>query len=55
MTFIKEFDEYAHKLKGYIDFHPRYVTWGCPACLQDYKEEECYSDGAYCAPNHQKD
>ena len=32
LTFIKEFDEYAQKLQGYINFRPKYVTWGCPGC-----------------------
>jgi len=54
LTFIKEFTEYAPQLEGYIDFHPRYVTWSCPACTADYKREECFSDGAFCAPNHEK-
>lgn len=34
---------------------PRFVTWGCPVCTDDFKKEECYADGAYCAPNHVKD
>ena len=55
LTFIKEFDEYAQQLQGYINFRPRYVTWGCPGCAKKFKDEECYNDGAYCAPNHAKD
>ena len=55
LTFIKEFDEYAQKLQGFIDFHPRYVTWSCPNCDTTYQKEECFSDGKYCAPNHAKD
>lgn len=55
LLFIKEFAEYAQKLQGYMTFHPRFVTWGCPACTEDYKKEECFGDGAFCAPNHAKD
>lgn len=55
LTFIKEFDEYAQQLQGYMNFRPKYVTWGCPGCAETYKKEECYHDGAYCAPNHAKD
>ena len=55
LDFIKEFDRYAHKLKGYVDITPRFVSWGCPACTTDFKREECFSDGKYCAPNHIKD
>ena len=55
LDFIKEFDRYAHKLKGYVDITPRFVSWGCPACTADFKKEECFGDGLYCAPNHIKD
>lgn len=54
LTFIKEFAEFAPQLQGYMDFHPRYVTWACPACATDFKREECFNDGAFCAPNHEK-
>lgn len=55
LDFIKEFDKYAHKLAGYVKIQPRFVTWGCPACTKEFKDEECFSDGKYCAPNHIKD
>lgn len=54
MDFIKEFDEYMHPLAKYIDFKPRYVTWPCPYCQENFKKDECLSDGKYCAPNHAK-
>lgn len=34
---------------------PRFVTWACEACTKEFKEEECFSNGKYCAPNHIKD
>ena len=52
LDFLKEFDKYAHQLDGNIKFTPRFVTWACPACDNTYKREECFSNGAYCAPNH---
>jgi hypothetical protein len=52
LDFLKEFDIYAHKLKGFINFTPRFVTWACPMCEKQFKKEECLSDGLYCAPNH---
>ena len=55
LDFIKEFDRYAHKLRGYITITPRFVTWGCPVCTEDFKKEECFGNGEYCAPNHVKD
>lgn len=29
LDFLKEFDVYAHKLEGYINFSPRFVTYAC--------------------------
>lgn len=55
LDFIKEFDRYQHPLNGYINFTPRFVTWGCPACATDFKKDECFGNGKYCAPNHSKD
>ena len=55
LDFIKEFDRYAHKLKGHVKIQPHFVTWGCPNCSPDFKNEECFSNGKYCAPNHVKD
>ena len=55
LDFIKEFDRFAHKLKGYVNITPRFVTWACPMCSYEFKEEECFSWGKYCAPNHVKD
>jgi hypothetical protein len=54
LDFIKEFDRYIHDLADYIEFTPRFVTWACPACTKEFKEEECFGDGKYCAPNHSK-
>lgn len=52
LDFIKEFDKYAHKLKGYAEIRPRFVTWPCENCAADFKNTECFSNGKYCAPNH---
>ena len=54
LDFIKEFDKYMHQLEGRVDFEPRYVTWACPYCSDDYKSEECFGNGQYCAPNHER-
>ena len=54
LDFIKEFDKYQHQLSDYVHFTPRFVTWGCPACAAEFKEEECFGNGKYCAPNHNK-
>lgn len=52
LDFLKEFSEAAKGLKGYMKFTPRFVTYPCPDCEADWKADECYSDGKYCAPNH---
>jgi len=54
LDFIKEFDKYMHELEGRVDFEPRFVTWECKFCADDYKAEECFGDGKYCAPNHER-
>ena len=51
LDFIKEFDEYRHRLGSWLEFEPRFVTWACPACDQTFKEDECFGNGKYCAPN----
>jgi len=52
LDFIKEFDKYMKDLQDYLDFTPRFVTWGCTACTKAFKQRECFSEGKYCAPNH---
>jgi len=52
LDFVKEFDKYMVDLQDYIDFTPRFVTWGCTGCSPSFKERECFSGGTYCAPNH---
>ena len=54
LDFIKAFDKYIHQLEDRVDFEPRFVTWACPFCSDDYKAEECFGDGKYCAPNHDR-
>lgn len=55
LDFLKEFDHTAHKLEGYVTITPRFVTWGCPVCSKEFRNEECFYLGQYCAPNHIKD
>lgn len=54
LDFLKEFDKYRHELADRIEFEPRFVTWACEYCTDDYKAEECFGDGKYCAPNHER-
>lgn len=54
LDFIKEFDKYMHELEGRVEFEPRYVTWECTFCADEYKADECFGNGTYCAPNHER-
>ena len=31
------------------------MTWACTACTNDFKQDECFCNGKYCAPNHIRD
>ena len=55
LDFIKEMDNYAHRLGDNVNIKPRYVTWSCQACDFQFRQDECFSNGKYCAPNHIKD
>ena len=54
LDFIHDFDKYMPDLQYFVNFRPRFVTWGCPMCTEDFKKTECFGDGKYCAPNHSK-
>ena len=38
-----------------MNFKPRFVTWACTACTTDFKIDECFGNGKYCAPNTNQD
>jgi hypothetical protein len=52
LDFIKEFDNFRHQLDDYLVFTPKVVTWACPNCDAEFKKDECFGNGKYCAPNH---
>jgi hypothetical protein len=54
LDFIHDFDKYMPELQDYVTFKPRFVTWGCPMCTDDFKKNECFGDGKYCSPNGQQ-
>ena len=37
-----------------MQFTPKVVTWACPSCQNEFKKDECFGNGKYCAPNHNK-
>lgn len=52
LNFLKEFDMlYSEEIDRYLSFKPKFVTWNCNACSEDFKKKECFGDGEYCAPN----
>lgn len=30
------------------------MTWSCEFCTDQYKSEECFGNGKFCAPNHER-
>ena len=49
LDFIRGVSRYVEKLTNRINWEPRFVTWSCPMCPDDYKEQNCISDGKYCS------
>lgn len=47
--FLQEIGEYMQRTRGIIDFSPRFVNWACKECTPSFKEQNCISNGEYCA------
>ena len=55
LDFLRNFKENNDKyLKGDATFIPHIVTWSCTSCDSEFKQNECVSNGKYCAMNHQQ-
>lgn len=46
--FLSYFKQYAVMFGRHAKFTPHFVTWPCPNCDEEFKKEECVSDGLYC-------
>ena len=54
LDFIVNTGEHLKGMLKNINFQPHFVSWPCPKCDQSFKEENCLSDGKYCALQHDK-
>ena len=52
LDFVRDISKYVEKLADSIIWSPRFVTWACPHCDDDFKRQNCVSDGKYCAMRH---
>lgn len=52
LDFVRDISKYVEKLSSSIIWQPRFVTWACPHCDDDFKKQNCVSDGKYCAMRH---
>lgn len=54
LDFIHGIAQHIEKLADIINWEPRFVTWSCSTCPDDYKQENCLSDGKYCSMRKSK-
>jgi hypothetical protein len=52
LDFLRNFEEFIEPILPHIHFYPRTVTWACPHCETAWKKTNCFSDGKYCAMQH---
>lgn len=49
LDFLRNFGDYHKRFEKDVYFTPRFVSWSCPTCEEDFKKKHCLSDGKYCA------
>lgn len=52
LDFITDFQKYDEKLGDLALMTPHFVSWKCTECDADFKRNECFADGKYCAVIH---
>lgn len=52
LDFIDNFRAFDDLFGDKVLMTPHFVTFDCQGCDRDYKENECFGDGKYCAINH---
>jgi hypothetical protein len=52
LDFARDISKYVERLSDVIIWQPRPVTWACPHCDDTFKNNQCVSDGKYCAMKH---
>ena len=49
LDFVRNIAVHIEPLLDSIRFEPKFVTFTCPFCTDDFKKKSCVSDGKYCA------
>lgn len=49
LDFIKNIGEYLKPIIHSMNFEPKFVHWHCKNCKDEFKTENCVSEGKYCA------
>lgn len=49
LAFLRDMGEFIKPIQNDLEFSPRTVSWSCPDCDTDFKMENCFGDGQYCA------
>ena len=52
LDFIRNMAEYFEPILGQLIFEPKFVSWNCSNCDSEFKQDNCISDGKYCAMMH---
>lgn len=52
LDFITDFQKYDEMLGDKVLMTPHFVSWKCNECELEFKKEECFGDGKYCAILH---
>ena len=52
MNFVTSLGELLKPIIDEINFTPRFVTYGSEQNTKEFKEENCLSNGKYCATHH---
>ena len=52
LDFVRDMGEYIEPIIEQVHFEPKFVTWACPACDEDFKKDNCLGNGLYCASKH---
>jgi len=49
--FIEDFAKVDAMFGESVLMTPRHVVWACPECEEDFKKNNCFGNGKYCALN----
>lgn len=52
LDLIRDMAEYIEPINEIVTFEPKFVTWACPNCDEEFKKQNCLADGKYCGSHH---